>query len=267
MVHAPCVHGCLLCRALEGGAGRSPDELLSLLSTLLSAHDSVAAMQQRVLRGTLALLARLAVQVATAWRAGGGGAADDLLAAHPSAPQEVRAALAAAPAAAAGEAPGRGESPLPPSTAAGKAADATGGTADLAAGAAPAAAPAAAGAAPAAPAAEGAAADAGLAALRAQQAELLQELADATDLLRFWSRRGEKAAAGGEGKPAPGREGDVPPMLAEVRTLLGSGQGAYKQARLLGVQWHACTAIAERWPACSPAPAGAAAALGCVPWL
>jgi hypothetical protein len=49
--------------------------------------------------------------------------------------------------------------------------------------------------------------------LKARQAELLEELSDAADVLRFWSRRGKKAAAGEEGGV---RDGDVPPMLAEV---------------------------------------------------
>ena len=187
------------CRALTNGA-TSTDALLSTLSTLLSTHDGVAALQHRFLRSTLGLLSRLAVQVAVAWRAAGGASADDLLAAHPSAPQEVVVALnTAPPPSAAGEAAGDDHASVPSSTAP----------------AAPEAeaAPAAAGTATSKAAVE---TEASLAALRAQQEELLEELSDAADVLRFWSRRSEKAAAGGEGKPAAGREGDTPPMLAEV---------------------------------------------------
>lgn len=188
------------CRALANGAA-STDALLSMLSTLLSTHDGVAALQHRFLRSTLGLLSRLAVQVAVAWRAAGGTSADDLLAAHPSAPQEVVVALnTAPPPSAAGEAAGDDHASVPPSSTAPAAPEAE-------------AAPAAAGTATSKAAWE---AEASLAALRAQQEELLEELSDAADVLRFWSRRSEKAAAGGEGKPAAGREGDTPPMLAEV---------------------------------------------------
>lgn len=196
-------------RALAEGAADT-DALLSLLSTLLSTLDGVAALQHRFLRGTLALLSRLAVQVATAWRAAGGTTANDLLAAHPSAPQEVVVALNTAPAATPGGAASGSDAPLPPST------DAAQSEAAVSPGTT---------AAPTAASKAGAEAEASLAALRAQQAELLEQLSDAADVLRFWSRRSEKAAAGAEGAAPAGREGDTPPMLAEVRCrgLVGAG--------------------------------------------
>lgn len=136
----------------------------------------MAALRKRSLRDTLSLLCQLAVQVATAWRAAGGDDAGNLLAGHEAAPQEVVAALSA---------------PLPAEQ-----------PADAQAGALP---------------SGGATLSGELAAsldkLRVRQAALLEELSDAADVLRFWSRRGEKAAAGDE---AGVREGDVPPMLAEV---------------------------------------------------
>lgn len=55
---------------------------------------------------------------------------------------------------------------------------------------------------------------ASLAALAERQQEILEELSDAADVLRFWGRRGEKAAAGAAA--AEGREGDIPPMLTQV---------------------------------------------------
>lgn len=171
---------------------QAPGALLGPLSTLLSAHDAVAALQQRSLRGTLALLCQLGVQLARAWRAAGGATDDDFLAAHPGAPQVVVVALNAPPPATTDAAPPEG----------------------------------------------GAASeqDGELAALRARQEELLQELADAADVLRFWSRRSEKAAAG---EAAVGREGDVPSMLAEVRVLGGmrwarAGAGGCMQAHSRG---------------------------------
>lgn len=121
-----------------------------------------------------------------AWRGAGGMHANDLLAAHATAPPEVVAALTAPPA----------ES----TTAADAAADA-----DAAAGGS-------AGAAVAAPPALPPELAASLAALHARQSELLEELAGAADMLRFWGRRGEKAAAGSE-PGGGGREGDVPPQV------------------------------------------------------
>lgn len=55
---------------------------------------------------------------------------------------------------------------------------------------------------------------ASIAGLLERQHGLLEELSDAADVLRFWGRRSEKAAAGAA--TAEGREGDVPPMLTQV---------------------------------------------------
>ncbi len=226
-----------LCRALADGVSGT-DVLLSLLSMLLSTHDGVAALQHRFLRGTLGLLSRLAVQVATAWRAAGGASADDLLAAHPSAPQEVVVALnTALPVSTAGEAASSGDMAAAVEPEAG---------ASLAAAGAPASKAAA-------------EAEASLAALRAQQAELLEQLSDAADVLRFWSRRSEKAAAGGEGGPAAGREGDTPPMLAEVRCrVLGGGQRPHLLALCIvgstTVGGAGRTGIAAALERCAPVP-------------
>lgn len=202
-----------LCRALADGVSGT-DALLSLLSTLLSTHDGVAALQHRFLRGTLGLLSRLAVQVATAWRAAGGASADDLLAAHPSAPQEVVVALnTALPVSTAGEAASSGDVAAAVEPEAGASLAAAGTPANKAA----------------------AEADSSLVALQAQQAELLEQLSDAADVLRFWSRRSEKAAAGGEGGPAAGREGDAPPMLAEVRCRVLGRVGSFLLFGLGGI--------------------------------
>lgn len=198
--------------------GQEADRLLPLLSTLLDAQAAVAAMQQRSLRGTAALLTQLAVQVAAAWRQAGGGSADDLLAAHPAAPQDVIVALNA-PA----------EAAAPADEAAAKGAAEKAGTKP----------------------------DGGLAALRQRQAALREQLADAADLLRFWSRRSEKAASGAG---AAGREGDVPPMLAEVRLVAGlhAGRAVPRWRTLVHFGASSSTLAAVRRSCC----AGAAAAVG-----
>jgi len=176
------------------GGSPSADQLLDALSAMLSAHDAVLALNARDLRGTLGLLCQLMLQVAAAWRQAGGTNPNDLLASHEAAPTEVVAALTVPPAAAA----------------------AATGAADAAteAGGAEAAAPVAAAGEVLSP--EQAAS---VAALRERQKAALEELSDAADVLRFWSRRSEKAAAGA---PASGREGDVPPMMAQVG---GGGAG------------------------------------------
>lgn len=180
----PAAHDC---RALQEPAGA--DQLLGLLSTLLDVHSATTALQQRSLRGTQALLCQLAVQVAAAWRSSSsssgdsaGSAANDLLAAHPGAPPEVVAALTAAEA-------------ISEAAVAAAVAAAQPGGGDL---------------------------DAALAVLRGRQEALVEELQAAADLLRFWGRRGEKAAAG---EAVAGREGDVPPMMAQVRVEGMDGRG------------------------------------------
>jgi hypothetical protein len=141
----------------------------------------VAALPTRSLRRTLDLLGLLGLQAAAAWRAAGGDDPSALLAAHGGAPREVVAVLTAQAAPAAVQ---------PEGAEAAAAGGVDGGIAFL-------------------PADQAAAVEG----LRGRQAALLEELSDGADMLRFWGRRGEKAAAGEEGA---GREGDVPPMLAEV---------------------------------------------------
>ncbi len=172
----PCLPFCRVLEQQEPAA--SSEQLLGLLGTLLSTHDTLLALNQRDLRRTLGLLGQLAAQVAIAWRSAGSGSPDELLAAHAAAPKEVLAVLTA-PA----------------------------GAAEGAAGAAP---------APALPPEQAAS----IAGLLERQRGLLEELSDAADVLRFWGRRSEKAAAGAA--TAEGREGDVPPMLTQV----GMGRAA-----------------------------------------
>ena len=211
LLQCPSPHS-TACSALEA-AGGSAGQLLELLGGLLGTHAAVLALcQQRYLRPTLGLLALLAAQVALAWRSAAGAGADPTaaLAGHQAVPPEVMAALAAATEAEAAPA-AAGDDAQQPSGA-------------EAAAAPPPAATAAAAAAPAG-ALPPELADS-LGALGQRQAEAQQELSDAADLLRFWSRRSEKAAAGAE---ASGREGGLPPMLAEAQQLLWAASQAYEE--------------------------------------
>ena len=188
------------CRALQ--ATPTTDALLPLLSTLLDALEAVSSLPQRSARGTHALLLQLAVQAACAWRGAAAAAADGVAAAGEAA-NNLLAAHASAP----------------PEVVAALTSDGDAAAAEAAAAAAQEA---------------GGDLDAALAVLRGRQEALGEELEAAADLLRFWGRRGEKAAAGSEGARG-GREGDVPPMMAQVGGRAGGrhGRGA----------WMACAAL------------------------
>lgn len=205
---------------------------------MLGAHSAVAALRKRDLRGTLGLLGQLAVQVAAAWRAAGGTDASHLLAGLEGAvPPEVEATL-------------RADVPTLVPEQAGPPAEATAG-----------------GAAATLPAGM----SASLEALASRQQEVLEELADAADVLRFWSRRGEKAAAGDE---SGGREADLPPMLAEVGgaaacpdmklfcPVTSGTQQAVPQLVLQAIR--PLSRPAARCPA-MPCPAGSRSAVVCLP--
>lgn len=180
-------------RVLQATA--TSEALLPLLSTLLEALDALASLQQRSARGAQALLLQLAVQAACAWRGSAAGAAAD--AAGGEAANNLLAAHASAP----------------PEVVAALLSDGDAAAAEAAAVAAQ---------------DEGGDLDAALAVLRGRQEALAEELEAAADLLRFWGRRGEKAAAGSEGARG-GREGDVPPMMAQAQQLLWGACQAYEE--------------------------------------
>lgn len=105
---------------------------------------------------------------------------------------------------------------------------------------------------------------ASVAALLERQRATLEELSDAADVLRFWGRRSEKAAAGSAA--TEGREGDVPPMLTQVRRTRVVGSATHVGCGSLTLRtaaWRAAARLARPcfshpWPApgqillCSP---------------